>query len=99
MNDRIIATIRTLVPALWGLALSWLISQWPVVATVLDWLTAQLGADVRTIIGLALTGLVIAGWYWLIRKLGEWFPAAQKWIERLGLGSSKTPTYEPKHSA
>jgi len=99
MNDRIIGVIRTGVPALWGLALTWLISQWPVVQDVLDWLTEQFGADVRTVIGLILTAAVISAYYWAIRKLGEKFPKIRPWLERFGLGSSKTPTYEPEHRA
>jgi len=101
MNDRIIGAIRTGVPVLWGLALTWLIGQWPAVQDVLDWLTVQFGADVRTAIGLILTAAVIALYYWVIRTIAAKFPTARPWIERFGLGSSKTPTYvdEPKHRA
>ena len=93
MNDRIIGAIRTGVPVLWGLALTWLIGQWPVVADALDWLTEQFGADVRTVIGLILTAAVVALYYWLIRTIAARFPKARPWIERFGLGSSKTPSY------
>jgi uncharacterized BrkB/YihY/UPF0761 family membrane protein len=96
MNDRIIGAIRTGVPVLWGLALTWLIGQWPAVADALDWLTVQFGADVRTIIGLILTAGVVALYYWVVRTVAERFPTARPWIERFGLGSSKTPTYAPK---
>ena len=99
MNDRIISTIRTLVPSLYGLALAWALKQWPVVQDALDWLSDQFGADVQAVIGLALTAAVIAGYYWAIRTIAERFPSARQWIERFGLGSAKTPTYEPKHSA
>ena len=93
MNDRIIGSIRTGVPVLWGLALAWLISRFPHIATALDWLTEQLGADARHAIGLFLTAVVVALYYWVIRTMGERFPSARPWIERYGLGSSKTPTY------
>jgi len=99
MNDRIIGAIRTGVPVLWGFALTWAISRWPAVQDALDWLTEQFGTDVRTVISLILTAAVISLYYWLIRTIAARFPKVAPWLERFGLGSAKTPTYEPKHSA
>lgn len=89
VSDRIAALIRTLVPALYGAAITWLVGRIPAVGDVFHWLTTQLGTDVSAAISLALTALVIAGYYWVARKLGTKIPALEKWL----LGSSLVPTY------
>lgn len=89
INDRIISTIRTLVPALWGVAIAWIITRIPAVQDVLTWLSDTLGTDATNAIGWLLTALVIAGYYWLARKLTARFPA----LEKILIGSSLVPTY------
>ena len=89
INDRIIATIRTGVPALWGMFWAWLIAQIPAVADVLAWLSEWAGEDVYRLIELALTGLVIAGYYFVARWAGERWP----WLERWLVGRSLVPVY------
>jgi hypothetical protein len=89
VSDRFVAVLRTLVPALYGVAIAWLIGRFPAVQEILAWLTETLGVDVTAAIGLALTAGVIAGYYWVARKLGDRFPALEKWL----VGSSATPTY------
>ncbi len=89
VSDRIVALIRTLVPALYGVAITWLIGRFPAVQDVIAWLTDVVGVDVTAAISLALTALVIAGYYWIARKLGARFPALEKWL----LGSSAVPSY------
>lgn len=89
-NDRITALIRTLVPALYGVGLTWLIGRFPAVQDGLAWLSATIGVDASAAISLALTALVIAGYYWLARKLGARFPALEKFL----LGRSVVPVYK-----
>lgn len=89
VNDRIVALIRTLVPALYGVGIAWLIGRFPAVQDSLAWLTSVVGVDVTAAISLALTALVIAGYYWGARKLGARFPALERWL----LGSAAIPTY------
>ena len=84
-----VAVVRTLVPSLYGLAIAWLIEKVPAVGDILAWLSAELGTDVTAAIGVAVTGLIIAGYYWVARKIGERWPAVERWL----LGSSLTPTY------
>lgn len=90
VQDRITALIRTLVPALYGVGITWLIGRFPAVQDVLAWLSATVGVDVSALISLALTALVIAGYYWLARTLGARFPALEKWL----LGRSAIPVYK-----
>lgn len=83
--------LRTIVPALWGSLIAWLIGVLPILA--------PLEAD---LLGLAdillpiITAVIIAGWYafwrWLEPKLPDW-------LTRAVLGSAKTPTYQGKHEA
>lgn len=89
-QDRITALIRTLVPALYGVGLAWLIGRFPAVQDGLAWLSQTIGVDASAAISLALTALVIAGYYWVARKLGAKFPALEKWL----LGRSVVPVYK-----
>lgn len=89
VSDRIVALIRTLVPALYGVAITWLVGRFPAVQDALAWLTETLGVDATAAISLVLTAGVIAGYYWVARKLGARFPALEKWL----LGSSAVPSY------
>jgi hypothetical protein len=89
LREKFAALIRTVVPALYGVGISWLVSRFPAVQDALDWLNETVGADVSAAIGLAVTALVIGGYYWLARKLGARFPALEKWL----LGSSLVPIY------
>lgn len=94
INDRIVATIRTLVPALYGVGIAWLIRQIPAVADGLAWLSTQLGTDVTVLLQGILTAAVIAGYYWCARAAGARFPALERWL----LGRSLTPTYTKDNS-
>lgn len=89
-NDRITALIRTLVPALYGVGLTWLIGRFPAVQDSLAWLSATVGVDASAAISLAVTAGVIAGYYWLARKLGNRFPTLEKFL----LGRSAVPVYK-----
>lgn len=85
-NDRIVSTIRTLVPALVGAVLTWLISRVPAVGDGVAWLSETLGADVTTLLSLAAVAGVTTGYYALVRWLSPRWP----WLEVL-LGSKKAP--------
>lgn len=96
MSDRIVATIRTGVPALVGLILATLIARIPAVADVIAYIDTELttltgGVPVAVLLNLAATAAVIAAYYWVARKLGDRWP----WVETWLLGSSLTPVYAP----
>lgn len=84
------AILRTIVPALWGSFIAWLIGVLPLLALV----EAQL-------LGLAdmllpvVTAVIIGAWYAFWRWLE---PRLPDWLTRAVLGSAKTPTYG-KHEA
>lgn len=83
--------LRTIVPALWGSFIAWLIGLLPILA--------PLEAD---LVGLAnvllpvVTAVIIGGWYAFWRWLE---PRLPDWLTRAVLGSAKTPSYEGKHEA
>ena len=79
------AILRTVVPALWGSVIAWLIGVLPILAPFAD--------DLRGLADVALpviTAVIIGGWYafwrWLEPKLPDW-------LTRAVLGSAKTPVY------
>lgn len=82
-GDYVISVIRTAVPALWAMLVTFLVSLIP---GVHDFVTA--GTLINY--GVPLTALVLAGWYALVRKFEPKLPA---WLTVLLLGSNKTPTY------
>lgn len=83
--------LRTLVPALWGSVITWLIGLLPALA--------PLEGD---LLGLAniflpiITAVIIGAWYAFWRWLE---PRLPDWLTRAVLGSAKTPVYEGKHVA
>ncbi|MDO5866044.1 MULTISPECIES: hypothetical protein [Paenarthrobacter] len=83
--------LRTVVPALWGSLIGWLLSVAPVLEPLRELLLSQ--ADVLVPI---LGAVIIAAWYALWRWLEPLLPA---WLVRAVLGSAKTPAYEGKHEA
>lgn len=96
ISDRIIATIRTGVPALIGYLLAQLIAAVPVVADVIAFLDKNLseltlGVPLVHIIEAAAVAGVIALYYWTARKVGAKWPK----LERYLLGSELTPVYAP----
>lgn len=91
-NDRILGTIRTAVPGAVGVFIAWLIGKIPAVADYISMIDRQLDGMAVTVQGLltaAVTGLVIAAYYWLVRKVGDKYPEVEKWL----LGSAKQPVY------
>jgi hypothetical protein len=94
INDRIIATIRTAVPGAVGYLLAQLIERIPAVGDGIAWFDENLsavllGAPLTPVLQAVAVGAVIGAYYWVARKIGDRWPA----VERLLLGSSKTPVY------
>ncbi|MGX9348178.1 hypothetical protein [Microbacterium sp. KNMS] len=85
-NDRVIAAIRTGVPALVGLVLAQLIALVPAVGDALAWLDQAAGIEVARVLELVATAAVIVGYYATVRWLAKRWP----WVEGF-LGSTKTP--------
>ena len=90
------AILRTVVPALWGSVIAWLIGVLPILAPFQADLTG-----LSDVILPVLTAVIIGAWYALWRWLE---PKLPDWLTRAVLGSAKTPTYAvdpnaPKHSA
>jgi hypothetical protein len=74
LSDRLVSRIRTLVPALVGIAAGWIAAKTGIVIAPED--TAL------------VVGLVMAGYYELVRRLEERWPALG-WL----LGAATEPTY------
>lgn len=93
LSDRVVSTLRTVVPKLWGLAagalLAWLGVHAPWVVTVLDWLGIDLDGVAAVVAVIALAEVV---WYWAWRWIE---PRVPNWLTRIVLGSSRQPTYAP----
>lgn len=106
-SDSTVAAVRTIVPALIGVALARLIAGVPVVAAVLAWFD-QLIVDVAAaggvpligvtavwLIQAGLTALVIWAWYAAARALGNRWPSIEKWM----LGSEARPHYVARYAS
>lgn len=83
--------LRTVVPALWGSLIGWLLAAVPLLEPLRDLLLSQ--SEVLIPI---LGAVIIAAWYAFWRWLEPLLPA---WLVRAVLGSAKTPVYEGKHEA
>jgi len=90
LSNFVTSVIRTLVPAIWGTALAWLVS-----VGVLD----QAAADGP---GAAVGGFLVTaciGVFYIVARALEaqpWFPA---WAAGILLGSAAAPNYDPpKHA-
>lgn len=94
-EDRIIGTIRTGIPALWGALILFLVSRFPIIGELIAAISEWAGQDVTLALGLLFTVLVITAYYWVARKLGARFP----WLERWLMGRSVVPVYEVDEAA
>lgn len=85
------AFLRTIVPALWGSFIAWLIGALPILAPLESQLAglAELALPV-------ITAVIIGAWYAFWRWLE---PRLPDWLTRAVLGSAKTPSYAGKHEA
>lgn len=84
MNNYLTSLARTVVPAVWGTALAWLVT-----ADVLDTATA---AGAAPFAELVLVPVVIGGYYALAR-LAEAQPWVPGWVSALLLGWPTAPSY------
>lgn len=75
--------IRTVVPAFWGFALAWLVTQVPALEPVLN-------APGMTGLGAALAVALVGLWHAFFRSIESKLPA---WLTVLVLGSNTPPTY------
>ena len=83
--------LRTVVPALWGSFILWVIGLIPALAPLKEQLLGL--ADIALPI---VTAVIIGGWYAFWRWLE---PRLPDWLTRAVLGSAKTPVYPGKHIA
>lgn len=91
-QDLILATIRTAIPGMVGVALAWLIARIPAVADIIVAIdgvlaTSAPGYTVIGLLNLLAIGLVIAAYYRVARELGKRWPMVELFL----LGSAKTP--------
>lgn len=77
--------LRTIVPYVWGLVVTWLITFLPVLAPLEDQLLG-----LATIALPVLAAVLSAAWYAFWRWLE---PSLPKWLVRAVLGSAKAPVY------
>lgn len=83
LSDRAVSYLRTIVPILWGSAVTWLLANVPALANFpLDLNNAGVAAFV--------TSAAIALWYVIWRAVEKKIP---NWLTSLVLGSSKQPAY------
>jgi hypothetical protein len=83
--------LRTLVPALWGSLIAWLVGVLPILAPLESDLMG-LANVLLPIITAVIIGAWYAFWRWLEPRLPDWLTTAV-------LGSAKTPSYDGKHEA
>lgn len=83
--------LRTVVPYLWGLVVTWLITLLPVLAPLEEQLLG-----LATIALPVLAAVISAAWYAFWRWLEPLLPV---WLTRAVLGSAKAPTYPGRHAA
>lgn len=77
--------LRTIVPALWGSFIGWLLGLLPILEPHREALL-EYGTPLSAIVAAVLIGAWYAFWRWLEPRLPDW-------LTRAVLGSAKTPTY------
>lgn len=83
--------LRTVVPYVWGLFITWLITIIPVLAPFENQMLG-LAALALPVLAAVLSAAWYAFWRWLEPRLPDW-------LTRAVLGSAKAPTYAPAGSA
>ena len=83
--------LRTIVPYVWGLVVTWLITLLPALAPLKDQLLG-LATIALPILAAVLSAAWYAFWRWLEPRLPDW-------LTRAALGSAKTPVYLGKQAA
>lgn len=82
MSDKVIAWLRTVVPALWGLVVAWLLTRIPALSGLADGL--------NSVGGVLLVPAAIALWKWVFSAAENALPA---WLTAILLGHPVAPTY------
>ena len=82
MNDYVLSLVRTWVPVGIGAVLSYVAVRWGIVVP----------EEISTELTVALTGLVIAVYYGLVRALEKRWPWIGRWL--IGAGAKSKPAYE-----
>ena len=89
LSDRAVSHLRTVVPVAWGslvgLLLGWVAPHLP--GDLGDTLADLLGGEAAIAL---VSGLAIAGWYALWRRVE---PRIPDWLTRIVLGSASAPSY------
>jgi len=87
VSDLVVSYLRTIVPILWGALITWALG-------AVSWLPdalAFLNLDPQSAgVVTGVTGLVVAAWYVVWRKIEPSIPA---WLTSIVLGASTAPTY------
>ena len=83
MSDKVIAWLRTVVPALWGLVVAWLVTRVPALAAF---------GDVANGVGsVVLVTAAVAAWKWVFTAAESALPS---WLTAVLLGHPAAPTYQ-----
>lgn len=82
MSDKVIAWLRTVVPVLWGLAVTWLVTRVPALAQFADGL--------NSVGGVLAVSVAVALWKWVFSAAE---PALPGWLTAVLLGHPATPMY------
>ena len=89
MKDYLCSIIRTGVPALWAMLLTWLVGK--------NLLSAELAAEVKGLgetLAALVSAIAVSLYYAVVRFLEE--RGLPKWLVRLLLGSDKAPAYHDR---
>jgi len=82
MSDKVIAWLRTVVPVLWGLAVTWLVTRIPALSQFAD------GLD--SVGGVLAVPVAVALWKWVVSAAE---PALPGWLTAVLLGHPAAPMY------
>lgn len=82
-TDRAVSYLRTVVPVLWGAAVTWLLTLVVLPTELVDLLTSDLAVS-------AVTALIVSAWYIAWRGVEAHVP---DWLTRIVLGSARSPSY------
>lgn len=85
MSDKVIAWLRTVVPALWAVVVAWLVTRIPALSGLADGL--------NSVGGVLLVPVALAAWKWIFTAAESALPS---WLTAVLLGHPAAPTYTPR---
>lgn len=85
-NPVLTSWLRTVVPALWSVAVAWAVSRIPLVGQFVN--------ELNLLGNLVVVPVVLGAVYAALRWVEPKIPA---WLTRVLLGSAKSPTYAPQN--